>query len=186
MCAEWEANVRKAYEKSTSIKERCQFLTLFPNEMTKQQILNAVPAATKYLIDKSRKLKATNGVWTLPDPYTSNKLKESDVATALRNFLEDEMDCSIQSLNKKDVVTVNILGNQGVCCQTLHDSLYSRIVCSLDESSSRHQAWSNKILYVAPKMGQDCSVPGPMCVCTLCELRTAVSINKHHLINTFH
>ncbi|CAN8026478.1 unnamed protein product, partial [Ixodes persulcatus] len=112
MCAEWEANVRTANEKSSSIEEKCQLLTLFPNEMTKQQILNTVPAATKYLIDKSRKLKAANGVWTLPDPYTSNKLKESDVATALRYFLEDEMDCSIQSPNKKDVVTVNISGTK--------------------------------------------------------------------------
>ncbi|KAG0411461.1 hypothetical protein HPB47_011416, partial [Ixodes persulcatus] len=63
---------------------------------SKQQILSVVPEATMYLIDKARRLKAAQGVWVLPDPYTPHKLRESDIATACRVFLEDDMGCSIQ------------------------------------------------------------------------------------------
>lgn len=112
VCAEWEANVRTAFQKSASISEKCQLLTLFPNDMSKQQILSVVPEATMYLIDKARRLKAAQGVWALPDPYTPHKLRESDIATACRVFLEDEMGCSIQSPSKRDVIALKTSGSK--------------------------------------------------------------------------
>lgn len=105
-CTPLLSGIAKAYEKCTSQQQRCQLLTLLPDSLSKKEVMNLVPGATKYLIDKARKLKASDGVWSIPDAYTGHSLEENDITTALRYYLDDEMDCSIQSPNKKDVVHV--------------------------------------------------------------------------------
>lgn len=44
-----------------------------------------------------------HGVWAYPDACAGHSIREDDIAAALRFYLDDELDCSVQSLNK-DVV----------------------------------------------------------------------------------
>lgn len=105
-CSHLLDNIREAYQRCRSQQEKCQLLTLLPEEMSKKEVMRAVPGVTKYVIDKSRRLRASQGVWAIPDAYAGHPLSDSDVSTALRYYMEDEMDCSVQSPNKKDVIHV--------------------------------------------------------------------------------
>lgn len=57
-CSALLENIRSAYQKSTSHQERCQLLTLLPENMTKKDITSLVPEATKYMVEKSRSIRA--------------------------------------------------------------------------------------------------------------------------------
>ncbi|KAG0426467.1 hypothetical protein HPB47_026442, partial [Ixodes persulcatus] len=72
-CSEWMANFRLAYAACASHQERCRLLKLLPPSLTRKEIESAVPEATRYLINKSRKLRDDHGVWSIPDPYSRCK-----------------------------------------------------------------------------------------------------------------
>lgn len=105
-CSSLLRNIRTAYQKCTSHQERCQVLTLLPENMTKKEIVGLIPEATKYLIEKAKSLRAKQGVWAMPDKYAGHPVSENDVQVALQYYLQDEKDCSVQSPNKKDVIHV--------------------------------------------------------------------------------
>ncbi|XP_064472032.1 uncharacterized protein LOC135386185 [Ornithodoros turicata] len=105
-CSSLLRNIRTAYQKCTTNQGRCQILTLLPENMTKKEIVGLIPDATKYVIEKSKSLKGKQGVWAMPDKYGGHPVSENDVQVALRYYLEDEKDCSVQSPNKKDVIHV--------------------------------------------------------------------------------
>lgn len=50
-------------------QEHCRLLTLFLPSLTRTEIDSIVPEATRYIIDKSRKLRDYHGVWSIPDPH---------------------------------------------------------------------------------------------------------------------
>ncbi|KAG0435898.1 hypothetical protein HPB47_018255 [Ixodes persulcatus] len=72
-CSEWMTNFRLAYAACASHQERCRLLTLLPPSLTRKEIECAVPEATRYLINKSRKLRDDHGVWSTPHPYSRCK-----------------------------------------------------------------------------------------------------------------
>ncbi|KAG0421202.1 hypothetical protein HPB47_002901 [Ixodes persulcatus] len=102
----------QAFETATSLRERCQLLTLLPSTLTKNEVQKMIPQASMYLISKSRKLKENHGVWYEPDPYTRCKVSPENVSAALEYFTKDELQCSRQSPNKKDVISVMLNGEK--------------------------------------------------------------------------
>ncbi|CAN7996307.1 unnamed protein product, partial [Ixodes pacificus] len=48
------------------------------------------------------------GVWATPDPYMGKKANAEDVRVAIEYYTRDELACSVQSPNKKDVVKAMI------------------------------------------------------------------------------
>lgn len=109
-CPEWIARVRKALKASSSYQERCQIMTLVPPSMSKKDIIAAIPEATKHLIVKSRKLASQNGVWAAPDPYSGPRISPEDLQQAMRYYTDDNLGCTIQSPEKRDVVSARIDG----------------------------------------------------------------------------
>lgn len=103
-CSEWMTNFRLAYAACASHQERCRLLTLLPPSLTRKEIESAVPEATRYLINKSRKLRDDHGVWSIPDPYSRCKVSEEELSVALEYFTKDELGCSRQSPNQRDVI----------------------------------------------------------------------------------
>ncbi|KAG0413543.1 hypothetical protein HPB47_009312, partial [Ixodes persulcatus] len=97
-CTEWVDNLRQAFETATSLRERCQLLTLLPSTLTNNEVQKMIPQASMYLISKSRKLKEHYGVWYEPDPYTRCKVSPENVSAALEYFTKDELQCSRQRL----------------------------------------------------------------------------------------
>lgn len=111
-CTEWVDNFRQAFETATSLRERCQLLTLLPSTLTKNEVQKMIPQASMYLISKSRKLKEKHGVWYEPDPYTRCKVSPENLSAALEYFTKDELQCSRQSPNQKDVISVMLNGEK--------------------------------------------------------------------------
>lgn len=106
ICPELISNLRYAFDSSDSYQERCRLLTLLPRNLSKQQIQKMIPSATRHLIQKARKNQETLGVWSMPDPYTRARLSQEDVQAALDYYTKDELNCSQQSPNKKDVIGI--------------------------------------------------------------------------------
>ncbi|CAN8017318.1 unnamed protein product [Ixodes persulcatus] len=106
ICPELFSNLRYAFDSSDLYQERCRLLTLLPRNLSKQQIQKMIPSATRHLIQKARKNQETLGVWSMPDPYTRMRLSQEDVQAALNYYTKDELNCSQQSPNKKDVISI--------------------------------------------------------------------------------
>lgn len=109
-CASWKKNLHTAYIKCTSFRERCRLLSLIHLSLTIKEVQRFIPEATKHAILKARKIAAEQGVWSLLEPYCREKLSEADTNKILEYYTKDELDCSRQSPNKKDVVRVRIDG----------------------------------------------------------------------------
>lgn len=112
VCASWLRNINEALGASTSYQERLRLLTLLPAEIPIKEIQDVVPNATRYMIRKAQNLRGMNGVWSATDPYTRSRLSPSDVQAALEYYTKDELGCSRQSPNRKDVVSVVINGTR--------------------------------------------------------------------------
>lgn len=87
--------------------EKIRLLTIVPDIFSKTEILSMFPEITIYMVDESRKLKIEKGVFKPCDSYLGHPMSEDDVKIDQEYFLNDDLDCSRQSLNKKDVRIVN-------------------------------------------------------------------------------
>ncbi|KAH7964923.1 hypothetical protein HPB49_002558 [Dermacentor silvarum] len=65
-----------------------------------------------YQIKKSRKNKENHGVWYRPDPFTRYKVSPECASAAREYYTKDELECSRQSPNRKDVLSVTIDGEK--------------------------------------------------------------------------
>ncbi|CAN7992767.1 unnamed protein product [Ixodes hexagonus] len=52
------------------------------------------------------------GVWAIPDPYTRRRVSEEELQAAMDYYTKDELNCTQQSPNKKDVVAVMVEGTK--------------------------------------------------------------------------
>ncbi|KAH7936798.1 hypothetical protein HPB49_004752 [Dermacentor silvarum] len=111
-CEQWTESFRQAYAASTTPQERYQLLTLLPSTLAKHEIKKLIPEASMYEINKSRKLKENHGVWYRPDPFTRHKVSPECVSAAREYYTKDELECSRQSPNRKDVLSVTIDGEK--------------------------------------------------------------------------
>ncbi|KAG0442956.1 hypothetical protein HPB47_015446 [Ixodes persulcatus] len=90
--------------------KRCQLL--LPSTLTKNEVQKMIPQASMYLIKKSRKLMEKHGLWHEPDAYTRYKVSPENVSAALEYFTKDELRCSRQSPNEKDVISFRLDGEK--------------------------------------------------------------------------
>ncbi|CAN7943390.1 unnamed protein product [Ixodes hexagonus] len=111
-CSEWLSNLRSAFDASDSYHERCRLLTLLPKSLSTKEIQNVIPSATCYLLRKARHYEAKLGVWAIPDPYTRRRVSEEELQAAMDYYTKDELNCTQQSPNKKDVVGVMVDGTR--------------------------------------------------------------------------
>ncbi|CAN7939222.1 unnamed protein product, partial [Ixodes hexagonus] len=111
-CSEWLSNLRSAFDASDSYHERCRLLTLLPKSRSTKEIQNVIPSATRYLLRRARHYEAKLGVWAIPDPYTRRRVSEEELQPAMDYYTKDELNCTQQSPNKKDVVGVMVDGTR--------------------------------------------------------------------------
>src|SRR5258705_694993 len=105
-CDQWEDNVQNAISAAATKPEKIRLLTLIPQKITKETVLTKFTGVTTFMVDKARKLVKEGGVWCQPDPYVGHKGSDEDIRRARDYYLEDHLDCSRQSPNKKDMVGV--------------------------------------------------------------------------------
>lgn len=111
-CSDWLHNLKQAFEASELFSERCRLLTLLPKSLDIKEIQHVIPAATCYMIRKSRTYKKNHGVLCGPDPYTRKRVNQKCLEAALDYYTEDEFNFSQPSPNKKDVVHVILDGKK--------------------------------------------------------------------------
>lgn len=110
-CDEWNRNFNSVISNVTiPYSEKIKILTLLPSSMSKNDIEKNIPSVTSHMIKMSRKNFKSKGLFSTPDPYCGHALSEDTVNLVQKYYLEDDLDCSIQSPNKNDVVSVKING----------------------------------------------------------------------------
>lgn len=105
-CEQFSDNIQTALTSVKCYNEKVKLLTLLPGTMSRNEILSTFPVVTKHMVDKARSTIKEKGVYSEPDPYAGHPLSPQAVRCALAFYLEDELDCSRQSANKKDAKTV--------------------------------------------------------------------------------
>ncbi|KAG0414963.1 hypothetical protein HPB47_007871 [Ixodes persulcatus] len=124
-CSKWLSNLRSAFDASGSYHERCRLLTLLPESLSTKEIQDVIPSATRYLLRKSRHYKEKLGVWAIPDPYTRWRVSEAELQVAMDYYTKDELNCTQQSPNRKDVVGVMVDGTR----QYIARRVMTRSIC---------------------------------------------------------
>lgn len=110
--SDWLNNLKQAFEALELFSERCRLLTLLPKSLDIKEIQNVIPAATRYMIRKSRTYKENHAVWSGPDPYTRKRVNQKCLEASLDYYTEDEFNFSQTTPNKKDVVHVILDGKK--------------------------------------------------------------------------
>jgi hypothetical protein len=105
-CALWVSNVTEALDRCSTYNDKVQILTLLPPTLSKTTICSAIPSVTKHMLDKARSTAREKGVYGKPDIYNGHPVKDEDIQLALSFFLDDRWDCTVQSPNKNDTVTI--------------------------------------------------------------------------------
>ena len=111
-CKEYISNINLAVESCKSYNEKVQVLTIIPSFLSKKMIMHNIPSVSKYMVDKTRKVRSNKGVFGEADPYYGKPVKEADITIAQSFYLEDKWDCSYQSANKKDNISITIKGEK--------------------------------------------------------------------------
>lgn len=106
-CDQWIDKLKLALKNCETYSEKIRLLTIVPDIFSKTEVLSMFPEITIYMIDESRKLKIEKGVFKPRDPYLGHPMSEDDVKIVQEYFLNDDLDFSRQSPNKKDVRIVN-------------------------------------------------------------------------------
>ena len=106
-CQEWISNFRSALNNCKNNPEKIRLLTLLPDSYDVNNISSVIPEVSKYMVQESKKLKSSKGIYSFRDPYLGHPLNEQDIKLAQDYFLNDDLDCSRQSPNKDDVITIN-------------------------------------------------------------------------------
>ena len=107
-CTEWVQNVGLALQKYSTVSEKIKILTLLPSSLTKNEILSLFPDITMYMIERAKSLVQEKGVYSEPKAYTDHLIDEKTEQIVMEYYINDDFNCSRQSLNKNDVITVKI------------------------------------------------------------------------------
>lgn len=105
-CKQWITNFQLGLYGCENKIEKFRLLTLLPEVFSKKYTLSQFSGVTKYMLDETRKSQFRKGLYQLPDPYCGHPLNEEATKIALEYYLNDDLDCSWQSLNKNDVLNV--------------------------------------------------------------------------------
>lgn len=110
-CNEWYKNFSEVLKNADlQYREKVRLLTLMPSRLSRTDILSNISGTTEHMIRKSYKIVSTSGLYKMPDPYCGNSIREGTLQKVAMFYLDDDLDCSRQSPNKNDVITVKING----------------------------------------------------------------------------
>lgn len=166
-CQDFISNINSAVELCASYNEKVQVLTLIPESLSKAQILHHIPSATKYMVDKTRNVRSAKGIFGKPDPYTGHSLNEANIHLIQSFYLEDKWDCSRQSANKKDTITVTVAGEKVVKVKRYMTRSIKETFALYKKEHSIFHIGRSKFYALRPKW----VVPHPprdVCLCVYC------------------
>ncbi|XP_075525684.1 uncharacterized protein LOC142588499 [Dermacentor variabilis] len=166
-CSSWEDNLHSAYNRCTSFQERCQLLTLLPRNLTVKYVQEVIPEATRYVIQKSKKMVDEDGVWSTQERYTRCKLQHEDITTVLEYYTMDELDCSRQTPNKKDVVRIEKEGEKEWVPKRFMTRSLREAFRLYKQAHPASQVGLTKFISLRPKWVK-CSPQWQVCVCVCC------------------
>ena len=83
-------------------------LHLLPSSLTKNEISSLFLDITMYMIEREKNLAQEKGVYTEPEAYTGHPIDERTEKIVMEYYINEDFNCSIQSPNKNDVITVKI------------------------------------------------------------------------------
>jgi len=86
-CKEYISNINLAVESCKSYNEKVQVLTIIPSFLSKKMIMHNIPSVSKYMVDKTRKVRSNKGVFGEADPYYGKPVKEADITIAQSFYL---------------------------------------------------------------------------------------------------
>ena len=107
-CTEWIQNLGLALQKCSTVSEKIKILTLLPSSLTKNEISSLFPDITMYMIERAKNLAQEKGVYSEPEAYTGHPIDESTEKIVMEYYINDDFNCSRQSPNKSDIITVKI------------------------------------------------------------------------------
>ncbi|XP_077557118.1 uncharacterized protein LOC144171819 [Haemaphysalis longicornis] len=120
-----------------------------------------------YLINKSRKLREKHGVWYQPDPYTRQRVSQDCISTACEYFTKDELECSRQSPNKKDVISVVRDGEKTLVTKRFMTRSIREAFRIYKERNPDSSIGLTKFYSLRPRWVK-CSPQQEVCVCVYC------------------
>ena len=106
-CTEWIQNLGLALQKCSTVSEK-KILTLLPSSLTKNEISSLFPDITMYMIERAKNLAQEKEVYSEPEAYTGHLIDERTEKIVMEYYINDDFNCSRQSPNKNDVITVKI------------------------------------------------------------------------------
>ena len=107
-CTEWVQNNGLVLQKCSTVSEKIKILTLLPSSFAKHEILSLFPEITMYMINKSRNLVKEIEIYSEPYAYSGHPIDENMEKIVMEYYLNDDFNCSRQSLNNCGVVTIKL------------------------------------------------------------------------------
>lgn len=112
-CKDWTRCFNTAIASCNTTSEKIKLLTVAPiSSLSKNEITAEFPNVTNHMLTKARKVVNEKGIYKSPDIYTGHTISEKTVEKVLEYFLDDDLDCTRQSPNKKDMKTVFLNGEK--------------------------------------------------------------------------
>lgn len=81
-------------------------MSVIPKDYSREYLLNHLPDITTYMINKAR----SGEIYEMPDVYTAHPLSRETAAEVEKYYLDDDYDCTRQSSNKADTISVTVDG----------------------------------------------------------------------------
>lgn len=104
-CDTFIENIKQSLGNCSSISEKIRLLSIIPSDYSRESLVNILPDVTVYMINKARSL-AKDGMYKKPDAYTAHPLSAETLLLVEKYYLDDDFNCTRQSPNKNDTVSV--------------------------------------------------------------------------------
>ena len=105
-CNAFIENLKESLKNCSSYNEKIRLLSIIPKDYTKDFLIEFLPGITSHMLKKARSLE----IYQQPDSYTAHPLSSEIISEVEKYYLDDDFECTRQSPNKNDTISVTIDG----------------------------------------------------------------------------
>ena len=167
-CDEWFENIKTALTNCSSFPEKVRLLSVIPATFSKNYLLSILPNITMYMIDQARLLANNGNVYKEPEKYIGHRLSNEVISQVMNYYTEDDFDCSRQSANKKDTISITELGVKTKKVKRFLTRSMKEMYKLFREQNPEMDIGKSKFYELRPKW----VIPHPpsdSCICVYCE-----------------
>lgn len=170
ICLEWIKILSNALENCKSFQEKVRLLTVVPSNFSKAYLLSVLPGVTTYMLDQARSLVKDGVFYKEIEKYSGHSVDKEVISTVMEYYLNDDFNCSRQSANKNDTISIR---ENGVKVKRVKRFLTRSIkeICKIiydDNPSIKSKIGKSKIYSLRPKW-VILHPPSDTCLCVYCE-----------------